>query len=642
MKHHPIYGPTLSVVVFIASIVFSTSLFAQQQEEEIFELDEIIVSGGLTPIESEAYGRSVTILTAEEIESRGVKYAVDALRAMPGIAVSRTGSQGGNTQVRIRGAEGNHTLVLIDGVKVESTLDGEYNFAGLMADNIEKIEVLRGPQSSLYGSSAIGGVIFITTKKSENSGLVGEARTQVGSDDTFANSITAHYGSEDSRVSLSIMNRDTGGYDISEDAGGDIDGDENMTINLTASHDINQDITFGGTWRQVDRSVEVDDTSWLSTDRDSYVVDDDGYVEVEEGFASFTLDMNSFGGRLENKVSLSFAEIESQSFLTSFPSDDRGTRNEVRYQGTYALDASTLAEANQSITLGLESQEQTFESGTIDHKASASAVIAEYRGALGDSLDLQASVRHDKNDDFDDFTSYALGLSKAFAQGASRLHASFGTAVKNPTMIERFGGSYTAENPDLSPENSQGWDVGIEQELAEGSVLVDVTYFEDKLEDIIGSSQNSGGDWISANKEGTSERRGIEISATASPFERMDVDVHYTWLEAKDPNGDVEVRRPKNALSVHANYLLSDEKTRLSAGVRQVSGLYDRDWTLTGGGRLIKLDDYSVVDLAVRHDLFDWGYISLDVNNAFDAYYDEVFGYPAPGRTSYLSIGVKF
>ncbi|MEQ9261307.1 MAG: TonB-dependent receptor plug domain-containing protein, partial [Roseovarius sp.] len=153
-------------------------------QNDAYDLGTLVISGGLTPVEASEYGRAATVLTEEEIEARDAKYATDLLRALPGVSVSRAGSASGITQVRIRGHESNHTLVLIDGVEVAAPNSGEYDLGGLLAADIARIEVLRGPQSALYGSNTIGGVISITTKRATRPGTSGAWGVEAGSDGT--------------------------------------------------------------------------------------------------------------------------------------------------------------------------------------------------------------------------------------------------------------------------------------------------------------------------------------------------------------------------------------------------------------------------------------------------------------------------
>ena len=212
----------------LATTAAFTAASVQAQDAPV-DLGTLVLSGGLVPVESSALGRSSTVLTEQEIDTLNTRYVADVLRQVPGVAVSRTGSFGGLTQVRIRGHEGNHTLVLIDGVEVAAPNQGEYDFGGLLSADVERIEVLRGPQSSLYGSNAIGGVISITTKRATEPGFSGESGFVFGSDDTREARLALRYSDARGDLSFSAFGRDTGGFDFSGTSGGEDDGDLNRT-----------------------------------------------------------------------------------------------------------------------------------------------------------------------------------------------------------------------------------------------------------------------------------------------------------------------------------------------------------------------------------------------------------------------------
>ncbi|MEQ9676067.1 MAG: TonB-dependent receptor plug domain-containing protein, partial [Roseovarius indicus] len=239
-------------------LLATTILATPATAEETYDLGTLVISGGLTPVEAREYGRAATVLTEEEIEESGEQYVADVLRSLPGVAVSRTGGFGGRTQVRLRGHESNHTLVLIDGVEVAAPDQGEYDFAGLLTADIARIEIIRGPQSALYGSNAIGGVISITTKRPTEPGISGEVGFEVGSDGTYEGRIAVRQQSDRGQLSFSAARRETDGFDISGTPGGEDDGDLNRTYNLTGRFFVTDALTVGGTLRHVDRVSDTD------------------------------------------------------------------------------------------------------------------------------------------------------------------------------------------------------------------------------------------------------------------------------------------------------------------------------------------------------------------------------------------------
>lgn len=200
------------------------------QADEPTELEAIVVTDGLTPVELEKSGRAVTVISGEEMEKHEVRYVADALRLVPGFAVSRTGSSGGLTQVRVRGAEGNQLLVIIDGVVANDVGQGEFDFGSLVTDDIERIEILRGPQSAFWGANAMSGVINIVTKRGERDSVRSTARTEIGSNASVTSTISAGGGRDTYDYWLSGTVMHTDGFNISG-AGDEEDGGRNGTLN---------------------------------------------------------------------------------------------------------------------------------------------------------------------------------------------------------------------------------------------------------------------------------------------------------------------------------------------------------------------------------------------------------------------------
>ncbi|MBZ8118609.1 TonB-dependent receptor [Roseovarius sp. LXJ103] len=644
-------------ISFAASLAATTAISGAAQAQEPFDLGEIVVSGGLSPVAASSLGRSATVLTAEDIERRDVKHAADLLRALPGVSVSRTGGVGGLTQVRMRGHEGNHTLVLIDGVEVASTNFGEFDFGGLLAADIGRIEVLRGPQSSIYGSQAIGGVISITTKRPNRPGFSGRISTELGSDGSSGLGLNVFNQGPRGELSFSTAMRATGGFDISGTPGGERDGDWNETYNLKGRYFVTDTLTLGGTLRYVRRNSDTDSDLFAAPSRATLVTDTPASIQVQETFGSVYAELETMGGRLTNRLEYSFAHIDRQGTGSTGAknTDNTGNRSKIAYRGTLALDAATLDAANHRLTFAAEHEREDYKendpaivSGAgqlVKRDRVQSAFVLEYQGELASGLDLQASVRHDDNDKFKDFTTYAVGLSYRFPNQTTRLHASFGTGVQNPTLVEQFGffANFTG-NPNLEPEQSRGWDIGIEQEFLGGRGVVDLSYFSDELTNEIASFRNPAtGISTPINRAGKSDRKGIELAASLQVTAQIDANLSYTWLDATEPNGAVEVRRPEHELALQVGYALPNDRTRLDMQVRHVAGNFDLDFRgpFVPGAR-VKLSDYTVVDIGFSHALTDTVQLTGSVKNLLDEDYEELFGYASQGRTAFIGLSKAF
>ncbi|MEM8681504.1 MAG: TonB-dependent receptor plug domain-containing protein, partial [Planctomycetota bacterium] len=331
----------LSVLPVVAHAQNTTSLISE----------EVVISGGFTPVQASEYGRAFSVVTSEQIEQRQIREVSEVLRALPGVSVNRSGGPGGFTQVRIRGSEGNHVLVLIDGVEVSAPQAGEYDFAGLLASDIERVEVLRGPQSALYGSNATAGVISITTKGGERGTFSAGGSFEAGSSGSYQPSAFIRGGGEEFDFSFSATGRHDGGFDVSNDPGGKDDEDDNFTLNSKANIDLTEYLTLGGTFRFTDRESDFDQFNFGAATRDGLVTDANNFVQQREIFGSVNASLDSFGGHVLQGVTLGYTDVATTNFTNALRSSDvESDRLRAAYQATIALDAETLAEANHQLT----------------------------------------------------------------------------------------------------------------------------------------------------------------------------------------------------------------------------------------------------------------------------------------------------
>ncbi|MEM6743635.1 MAG: TonB-dependent receptor [Pseudomonadota bacterium] len=653
MRHSKISSALLSS----AAVLAAGGALAQEPTR----LAPIVVeAGGLTPVPVQDYGRAHSVVTAEQIEAEGVTYVTDIIRGLPGVAVSRTGADSGLTQVRLRGAEGNHTLVLIDGVEVNAPESGDFDFSALLAADVERIEVLRGPQSSLYGSNAMGGVISITTKKAAAT-TVGTSTSIGGSllggtDETLAGDLFARVSSAAGGLSLSVARRVSDGFDVSDSAGGRNDGDENTTVNLRGDLNVLENVTLNGGFRYMDRRGEFDGFAFGAATTAGLVFEQDNFRDRQELFGQLGAEGAFLGGRVEARLDGTYFATEdrnrSAGALTSDTSAGRWT---ISAQSTFALDAPTLDAADHRLTVLGEYQEERFENNFLPGFATPAflgeqnrelfGLAAEYRGSFFDALDLQAAVRQDFNDAFDDATTFSASASY-FAPTGTRPHASVGTGVTNPTFFEQFGfdpGNFVG-NPNLEPEKSFGWDVGVEQTFWDGRAIFDVTYFQQTLDDEINTTFPAPA-FIATpiNTPGNSDRQGVEVSAAVQPIPSLTLRGSYTWLDAEDSNGLREVRRPRHEGKVSGEFRFLEGRAMLFAQARFVADNVDTDFSSPAfGGSQVTLDDYVVVDVSASYQATETVEIFGRVENLFDTDYVEVDGYATKGITGYAGLRARF
>ena len=629
------------------------ALIAAPAAAEDIQLGQILVTEGRTPIEAERSGRAFTIITGAELEASQTRYVADALRKVPGFHVSRAGSFGGFTQVRVRGAEGNHLLVLIDGIEVGAANDGEYDFGGLQVTDIERIEVLRGPQSAFWGSNAMAGVVNIITKGGIRNGFEVSGRTEGGTDGTARLGATIRGGTDVFDAAFSADVRRTDGFNISS-FGTEKDGDENLTANGKATWDITSFFTLDGTFRVVNRESEDDaqDFAFPATPTQGLVIDTDRETKTDELFGSITGTWTLFDGFIEQRFGLKASDTSRENFADGLvTSGNEGNRFNAFYQATAMVATPALANSEHRFTGGYEFEREEFRQrpparnpSQLDTQSRAiNAVIAEYRGAFDERFFLNAAIRHDQNDRFEDATTYSVSGAVLIPETGTRLHASVGTGVTNPSFFEQFGfvPAQFIGNPNLSPESAFGWDIGIEQAFLDDLLVVDVTYFNQDLQDEI-QTNFVGGSLTPVNLTGTSERQGIEVAASVTLFEHLSASATYTYTDATEPNGDVEVRRPEHAASLFVEYAFLEDRARVFLDLIYNGEMEDLEFINATPRTRVTLDSYTVVNIGGSYDINDRVEVFGRVENLFDEDYEEVFGFNTQGVTAFAGIRGTF
>lgn len=644
----------LSAVSFLALCLPAPGALAQ--EDEFFDLGTLILAGGLSPAPAAALPRAVSVLTGEELEQRGLDQAVEALRALPGVAVNRSGGPGGLTQVRLRGTEGRHVLVLLDGVRLDPAQNGEFDFAGLQSADIERIEVVRGPQSVFFGSNTIGGVISITTRRATQPGFSGQAGVETGSDGTLALSTLLGWRGERGGLTLSGILRNEGGYDISATPGGQNDGMRNRTLNLAGDWQLTDDWRVGLLLRRRNQTNETDPEDWGPvTSPGDIVYDRNDFTRLQERIGSVFAEGDLAEGRLRLTLRASRFDLDTRRFNDAVESGDTSAdRRELSMRGVWALDGGTVEGARHTLGFGLDHTREGFVHNNAAYVSDPSQLIRqgrsntglslEYRGTLAEGFDVQAGLRRDLNDGFANFTTWSLGASYALAgDGAgsgTRLRASLGTGVQNPTLFNQFGfipGSFIG-NPDLRPEQSRGWDIGIDQFIQGGAGQISATYFDNRLTDRITTIG-----WpvsTPVNSTGVSHRRGVELSYEGQITDRLGLRASYTYTNARGEADERLVRRPMHEAALGLDWDATDS-TRLTLDVRRVVDNLDQVWAYAGAP-VLRLPDYTLVNLSVTHRLSETVSLQARVHNVTDSRHYDVMGYATQPRTLYVGFRATF
>jgi vitamin B12 transporter len=591
------------------------------------EIQEVLVSASLIPIAANRSANAITVIDSEQLKLRAALSVSDLLRDVPGLAVSRSGVQGSQTQIRARGNEANHLLVLIDGVEAnDPSQSDELNWGTLAADDIERIEVIRGPQSSMRGSDAMAGVVNIVTRGAEQP-FSAKFYTEAGSFSTQRNGFSVGATQGDFTVRLGVSDIETDGDNISR-TGDEKDGYENTSINLKAGYAASESLSLSLSARQSDGMNEFDaDGDW-----DGLVEDRDRVSEFRNSTVGLQANYASVDGRWQHKLLLAKSKHDNEAFADGEKGNETAsTKDQYQYIGSMFWNDGT-----QRISILAEREQEDFQQrGPItswgadpnqDRERDTDSFAVEYRTDISDSLSLALSSRYDDNSEFDSANTHRVEAVYQL-DDSMRLRAAYGTAVKNPTFSERFG-TYTnfVGNP--------SWEAGIDQQL--GELNLSATLFDSTLENEINGFADAGNYLYTAeNMEGTSHREGVELTVSSQMNDDIAISAAYTYTDSVAPDSDGvlidEIRRARHAANVNLVWLVKDNLT-INANAQ-----HNGKQTDIGD---VTLDAFTLVNLNASYRASDKLDIYLRLDNLLDEDYEEVFGYQTLGFGA--SLGVRF
>ena len=595
---------------------------------------EIFVTATRLPEIGEAKTSALSVLTSEDLERRQIVFVGDALATLPGVTMSQNGGWGGQASIRIRGAASQQTLFLVDGVPVNdsSAPSGGYDVSTLDAAGIAKIEVLRGPHSTLWGSDAIGGVVAVTTRRAAD-GFTGDAFAEAGAYGTLRTGGGIAYGGDrvDARFSATAIATDG----ISRVASGSEDDPYNAgTFNGRVGVDVTDSLRLEAFGRYV-RS---------KTDFDGYAPpfyafgDTDDYSRSKDASSGVLARYILFGGKLENVLIASRDDIDRENFSGGVQSSRAGaTRDTLRYQGTWRVsDAASFA-------FGAEREEVEIKVESPGPFGSVNAGESQIDGlfALGEwapieKVTLTAGVRRDDHDEFGDVTTSRFGASwKPVDQLGVR--TSWGQGFKAPTIYQltAFFFPATAPNAALKPEEADGWDAAIFTDLLDGKLQAELGYFSIDTKNMIDYDVFTGayGNIAKAKSE------GVEFSLSYTVTDSVRLAGNYTYTEAtNEVTGAKLIRIPENAAFIELDWRAT-EKLNLSLTGRYNSSEddVDPDTFLSTTNK-----SWTRFDVAARYAISDKLEVYGRVENLTDEQYQDVAGYGAPGASVYGGVRIRF
>jgi vitamin B12 transporter len=628
-------------------------LHGQGVPDSVPELQEIVVTADRAPTPLAHAVSSTTIITGEELRARGVVFVEDALREVPGAAVVPTGSYGGISSLFLRGGESDHVKVLVDGVAVNQP-GGAFNFGTLTTDNVDRIEVVRGPVSVLYGSDAMTGVVQIFTRRGAGP-LQARFATRAGSHGTWQGEAGVSGGSEQVSYSASLSRYHTEGtYPFNSEYGSTV-GSGAVTVRPDQQTELTLTARTG------------DNVLHFPTDFAGVV--NDSNQQTRENGTTLGLELGRrFSERAELRVQLgSHRETDGSSNLPDSPGDTLGFYSQSQSRILrQSIDARGIVQLSSRlrVTAGVQAEFEDLEEfstggtpfghGRRDVGAYGQGLVTLFAGTI-----VNLGLRLDDNQKFGDHVTYRIGAVHPLSNGL-RVRASVGSGFKEPSIRQNYANSaFEVGNPDLEPEETRSWDAGLEQTLFRGAATLSANYFQQRFRNLIQYNAAAAPGTPNYENVGHVKTRGVEVIGQLRRGRSLTFGGSYTylWSLVDDPgfssgSGDVFVlnrpliRRPAHSASLDGRARIFD-RVDLALGVNYVGKREDVDFRPFPSIRTT-LPDYATVDTDLSFDIVKPGAgrsavtASLRIENLFDATYETVVGFPGRGRAVFAGGSVGF
>jgi|tagenome__1003787_1003787.scaffolds.fasta_scaffold20967877_2 vitamin B12 transporter len=620
--------------------------------------ESVVVTATRTPQPAEKTGESISIITARDLKTQQIVSLTDVLQQIPGLIAVRNGGLGQNATVSIRAAEAGQTLVLVDGARINdlSTVDNEALLGDLLVNNIERVEILRGPQSTLYGSDAIGGVMDVITRRGGGIPFALQANAEGGSFDTYHFNLAANGSSGDVEYGAAANFLHTNGISAADKRNGNPEtdgytnagGTENLRVHLTDTISVDLRSYYTNAQDHFDDNfVFVPPATFRVADSPAY-----GRNALFAGYGGLNADL--FEGMFANRFAFIGSDSHRAFYDSGFDtvhknSSDNGDAWRFEYQGILQL------VPEDQMTFGAEYQRIEFTGTTFssfapqqidDGSSHVGSAYAQNMLTLFDQLTLTAGLRHDDDREFGGRNSIKLAAAWSLKDRGTVLHANYGDGFKAPTLFEQFS-QFSNPLHALLPEVAHGWEAGVQQGLFDGGLLVQATYFQRRNNDQI--------DFFAPNcftepppdvcktrpfgyydNIARTRADGVELEATAHVADTLSLNASFTDMTATDLITGLDLaRRPHVTASGTVTWTPASAWST-GAAVIYVGRRFD------AAGESNPLSTYTVTNLFGSCKVTDTFEVYARMENVFDAQYEPVFGYGAAGRAVYGGIRLAY
>ncbi|MGD9889125.1 MAG: TonB-dependent receptor [Halothiobacillaceae bacterium] len=593
-----------------AAILAASTPFALLAADD---LDELVVTAARSPQNMNDTLVDTTLITRSDIERSQARDLQDLMQGLPGISFANTGGAGKSTSMYLRGTNADHVLVLVDGIRMGSATLGSFSWEQIPLAQIERIEVTRGPASSLYGSEAIGGVVQIFTRKGTRNGFAPRATVGGGSYGTFDTSAGFSGGNGQFWGSGELAYSTTDGFNAFDGSRfqpyeGDNDGYRNTSGSLRAGAKLGEWGEAGVNWMRADGKNEFDGSV--------------NQADTRQEVFGVSLNANPLDN-LNLLLNAGQSRDESDIFLNGTFKDRFNTQRD-----SYSAIARTEFAAGQTLNVGadyLNDRVDSTKTYTIDSRDNT-GIFAEWLGRFG-SFDTQVSARHDDNQQFGGHDTWTAGAGYRFSPEL-RLSALAGSAFKAPTFNQLYYPDFG--NADLKPEESTSYEIGLDGRA--GGATWQTRLFQNDIDNLIVFARQPNNTFLPSNLN-EARIRGIEASL-ATRIDQLDLRGSYTYLDPVQiggtNDGKLLPRRAHNVLRLDADQALG--AFRLGATMNVVSGRYD------DAANNVRMGGYTTVDLRGEYVINPEWRIQARIVNLFDKDYETAYLYNQTGRAGYITL----
>ena len=624
------------LATLLASSTYGFAAPAQAAED-----GEIIVTAVGVEQDIEETGAAISVLTEGDIRDQQSISLSAILQELPGVSVTQSGGLGAQASVRIRGAENDQTLVLINGIRVNdpSTPDGSFDFGNLLAGNIERVEVLRGASGVTWGSQAVGGGVNITTKRPTEQ-LTLFAQGEYGANDTVR--VVSNASGKFGPVGVNIG----GGYartdGISAFSGGtEADGYRQYSASGQVQVDFTDNVRFEASGYFADSIIDNDNVF------PPFSSDDSQFSLAQEIYGNAGIHAAFLDGRFHNRLAFSISDINRKIISPFFTSIPRGRTERFEYRGDF------LVIDQLRLIFGAEKEDSRYENSGVSDSTGIDSFFFQTVFQPLKGLTLTGGVRHDEHEDFGGNTSLAGNLSYQIGGNGPTIRASYAEGFRAPSLIDLDDRPFGFGTPDLLPETAKSYEIGIDQSLIGEAVRISATFFQrdtrnqiafaacpvapDPAPAVCSSGNRPFGTTLNIERNRT---RGAEAVLSIVPVERLRIDANYTWLDTQNRSsgtnfGNELARRPASSVYVNASYQ-TGFGLRLGADLQMVGDSFD---DLANDRRI---DGYALAGVRANLPVTDGIEIFGRIDNLFDVNYETATDFGSPGRSAYFGARARF